>query len=166
VIDVIEIASGVAVVAEKYWQARRAAAKVVVEWDPGRNAKLDSDALMQAAMAESAKWGEAQRDEGDVEGAFEKAAEAGVQTLDAVYAGPYLAHAPMEPLNATAHVEKDRVRVWAGTQFQSAVASTAASISGVDVSKVEVYTTYLGGGFGRRGVLDFTSMAVEVSKRM
>lgn len=164
VVDVFEIPSGVAVVAEKYWQARRAAAKVVVEWDPGRNAKLDSDALMSAAVAESANEGAAQREEGDVDDAFEAAAERG-KVVEAVYAGPYLAHAPLEPMNATAHVEKDRVRVWAGTQFQSAVRSTAARMGGVDLEQVEVYTTYLGGGFGRRGVLDFVSMALEVSKR-
>lgn len=163
VIDVFETELGVAVVAEKYWQARRAAPKVEIEWDPGRNARFDSSALMRDAVARSAQPGQVQREEGDVDDAY---AASGARVIESVYTGPYMAHAPMEPLNATVHVERDRCRIWVGTQFQSGVRSNAARLLGLEPEQIELHTTYMGGGFGRRGVLDVPMMAVRVAQRV
>jgi isoquinoline 1-oxidoreductase subunit beta len=77
---------------------------------------------------------------------------------------PYLSHAPMEPMNATAHVRPDGADVWAGTQIQTAAMGKTAQITGLPPSKINIHTLYLGGGFGRRGGDDFIGEAVEVSK--
>jgi isoquinoline 1-oxidoreductase beta subunit len=94
----------------------------------------------------------------------------GGKQLTAVYEAPYLAHACMEPMNATAHVEADKCTVWVPTQYQcgmvlgGGVQEVAARITGLDAGKVTVHTTFLGGGFGRRAMQDFVVDAVEASK--
>ena len=84
--------------------------------------------------------------------------------IEAVYEAPYLSHAPMEPMNCTAHVHANGCDIWAPTQIQTAARATAASITGLPPEKVEIHTLFLGGGFGRRGGTDFIADAVECSK--
>lgn len=160
VVRVLPIASGVAVVARKHWQAQRAAAKVEVVWDEGDNARLDTTALYAAAVEATKGSGASHRSEGDAADAIEGAAK----VIEAVYSGPFAAHAPLEPQNATAHVVPgERARVWAPTQFQSGVRDLAARVAGIDRADVELVTTYLGGGFGRRGVTDAVEEALHIS---
>ena len=100
---------------------------------------------------------------GDVDAALAKAAK----TIDAEYAVPYLAHAPMEPLNCTRDVSApDKCEIWTGTQFQTVDQQIAAKITGLKPEQVEIHTTFLGGGFGRRATptSDFVSEAVHVAK--
>src|SRR5205814_10720038 len=98
--------------------------------------------------------------EGDVAAALNGAP----RKLEAIYEAPYLAHAPMEPLNGVAHVRADGCEVWTGTQIQTAAREAAAQITGLPADKVQIHTMYLGGGFGRRGRADFVAEAVEISK--
>lgn len=163
IIDIFPIDAGLAIVAHKYWQARRAAARVTTVWDHGQNARLDTTTLTAATYEQSKREGMTHRSEGNPEDAF---TAKGARTLEATYAGPFLAHAPLEPQNATAHVERDRVRIWAPTQFQSGAQDLAARITGLSRDQVELHTTYLGGGFGRRGVTDAIAEALHISKRI
>ncbi|MFN3197142.1 MAG: molybdopterin cofactor-binding domain-containing protein [Bradymonadia bacterium] len=154
---------GVAVVAEKYWQARRAAAAVEITWSATENDRLDSGEIIKGAIEHSKQEPPAHAAEGD----FDEAFEGSGKTLEAVYTAPYLAHAPLEPQNATAWVQYGkRVEIWAPTQFQSGVQAAAADIGGVPRAEVICNTTYLGGGFGRRGAIDPVLQALLISKRV
>jgi isoquinoline 1-oxidoreductase subunit beta len=157
---VVQISSGVAVVAENTWSANQGRKVLDIHCDEGRNADRTS-AQIQSIFAELAQRpGAVARKEGDAETALSSA----LKKIDAVYQVPYLAHAPMEPLNCTADVRSDSCEVWAGTQMQTAARQAAARAAGLAPERVQVHTTYLGGGFGRRARVDFISEAVEVSK--
>ncbi|HLB55654.1 MAG TPA: xanthine dehydrogenase family protein molybdopterin-binding subunit [Gemmatimonadales bacterium] len=163
--QVVRIGSGIAVVAEGYWAARKGCDALRIEWDEGELAGLDDAAV-------SARLEELSRSEGNLARRVGQGARAAAdRTLDAVYEVPYLAHATMEPMNCTADVREDRVTVWAPTQFQTGprmagggTRGTAARIAGVPLSRVTVHTTHLGGGFGRRAETDFVAEACQVSK--
>ena len=157
---VVEISSGVAVVADNTWAAFQGAAKLDVAWE-GDFAM--SSAGISAHFAEVAEGpGAEARSEGDI-GAGMAAVE---RTLEAVYEVPYLAHATMEPMNCTAHVQADRVEVWAPTQNPQGVQSTAARIAGVPVERVTAHPMFLGCGLGRRSATDFVQDAVEASMKV
>jgi isoquinoline 1-oxidoreductase beta subunit len=157
---VVQISSGIAVVADSYWTAKRGRDALRITWDEGSNARLNS-AEITRIYAEAAKQpGPVARKEGDVLRALPAAAK----TIEAVYEVPFLAHATMEPMNCTAHVRKDNCDVWVPTQNQSATHRTAARITGFPPEAVKINTTLLGGGFGRRGEQDFVADAVETSK--
>jgi isoquinoline 1-oxidoreductase beta subunit len=157
---VVQISSGVAVVANNYWAAKKGREALKITWDEGPNAQLSS-AEITRIYAESAKQpGPVARKEGDAPSALGGAAK----TIDAVYEVPFLAHATMEPMNCTAHVRKDNCEVWVGTQNQTGTQRTAMRISGFPAEAVKVNTTLLGGGFGRRGEQDFVADAVETSQ--
>src|SRR5262249_26437865 len=100
------------------------------------------------------------RQDGDAEAGLTGA----VRKIEAVYEAPFLAHAPMEPLNCVAHVRPDGCEIWASTQYQTWSRDAAAKVAGVKPENVQVHTPYLGGGFGRRANVDYISEAVEVSK--
>ena len=100
------------------------------------------------------------RSDGDPEAVLSGAG----RSMEATFELPYLAHATMEPMNATAHVRPDGCDVWAPTQFQTGCVQTASQIAGVPPDQVSVHTTYLGGGFGRRFETDFVRDALELSK--
>ena len=163
--SVVEIANGVAVVAEGYWAARQGRDALKLEWDEGALATLD-DAVVSARLEELS------RGEGNLARKVgQGSAAAAARTLDAVYQVPYLAHATMEPMNCTADLRPDRVTLWVPTQYQTGPKllgggsrGVAAKIAGVALRDVTVHTTHLGGGFGRRGETDFVAEACEVSK--
>lgn len=159
---VVAVPQGVAVVAENFWLAQQGRAVLEVEWDEGINATLDSKALRQKYADLGECTGLMVREEGDVSAAFETS----VQTLEAVYEVPYLAHTPMEPLNCIADVRRDSCEIWTGTQMQTTDQSAACAITGLKPEQVQIHTTLLGSSFGRRSNphADYVKEAVEVSK--
>jgi len=158
--DAVQISSGVAVVADGYWNAKKGRDALDVKWDDGPNAQVTSASISQLLSDAAAKPGAQARHDGDPDGALGGAAN----KVEAAYELPFLAHATMEPMNCTAHVRADGVDIWAPTQFQTGVQGLGAKIGGVPPEKVQVHTTYLGGGFGRRFELDFIQEALETSK--
>ncbi|MEQ8275865.1 MAG: molybdopterin cofactor-binding domain-containing protein [Deltaproteobacteria bacterium] len=164
VVDVFEFERGVAVLAEKYWQAAAAARTVKVTFTEGATNGLHSDALSVAAKKVAKGDGSTRFvNRGNVDKAL---AEEDVVTVDATYEAPYLAHAPMEPMNCTVHVQGDRVQVWAPTQSPTIVAEGISRLLGIDRSDVQVDTLMLGGGFGRRGVPDFAVEAAMIARKV
>jgi len=157
---VVPISSGVAVLADGYWPAKKGRDALKVEWDDGPNATVSSASISRLFSERAAQPGAVARHDGDPDRGLAGAA----QTIEATYEMPFLAHATMEPMNCTAHVRADGVDVWAPTQFQTMAQQVGASIGGVPPEKVRVHTTYLGGGFGRRFELDFIQEALEASK--
>ncbi|NOT07006.1 MAG: xanthine dehydrogenase family protein molybdopterin-binding subunit, partial [Gemmatimonadales bacterium] len=161
--QVVKLSSGIAVLADGYFAARKGRDALQVVWDEGAAAGF-STASMRKEMASLINRA------GHVAKKAGTGALGSGRRLSAVYEAPYLAHACMEPMNATAHVEADRCTVWAPTQYQCGMVlgggaqEVAAQIAGIDVAKVTVHTTYLGGGFGRRVMQDFVRDAVEASK--
>jgi isoquinoline 1-oxidoreductase beta subunit len=158
--DVVQISSGVAVVADGYWNAKKGRDALDVQWDDGPNAQVTSASITQLLTEQAGKPGAQARHDGDPDGALAGAAS----KVEAAYELPLLAHATMEPMNCTAHVRADGVDIWAPTQFQTGAQGLGAKIGGVPPEKVQVHTTYLGGGFGRRFELDFIQEALETSK--
>ncbi len=157
---VVQISSGIAVVASGYWPAKLGRDALKVEWDEGPGATVSSASISQLFTERAGQSGAVARHDGDPEGTLGGAAS----KVDADYELPFLAHTTMEPMNATAHVRADGVDIWAPTQFQQGAQGLGAQIGGVPPEKVQVHTTYLGGGFGRRFELDFIQEALEASK--
>ena len=156
----VPLPDAIIVVADSYWQARKALDRVRVEYDSGALAGLDSADVSRRLRAAVAEPGEPVRDEGNVERALSRASS----KLDAVYEVPYLAHACMEPMNCTASVTTQGCEVWCGTQNPQAAQATAARVLGIPAERVKVHTQYLGGGFGRRGEADFVAQAVAAAR--
>ena len=156
--QVITIPQGVAVLADGYWQAKKGRDALVIEWDNGPNAGLSSEGVTKMLTDATQREGKVARNEGDV------ATASGEKKLEAVYEAPYLAHACMEPMNATAWVKKDSIEIWAGTQSQGPNQGILGHVATVDPKKVKVNTMLLGGGFGRRFAPDFTIGATLLSK--
>ena len=169
---------GVAVVATNTWAAFRGAEALDVAWGeaaypPDTPAVMRAiEASLDAAMdGDGGDGGDGMRDDGDVAAAFGGAPDA--EVIEATYRVPYLAHMCMEPMNATVLVRDlpgdeggRRVDVWAGTQMPTLVRADVAAETGADEGNVHVHSMYLGGGFGRRGELDFTRFAARVAKQM
>jgi isoquinoline 1-oxidoreductase beta subunit len=163
---VMAIDTGVAIVADTFWQARQATEAVEIEWDGKGNREVSSGALWK-------RWAELARGKETLEakelfsrGEPDRALKGAARTIRAAYRLPFQAHATAEPMNCTAHVEKDRCRIWAPTQNQDGTQEVAARLTGLGYGDIEVYTTYLGGGFGRRGAVDFVVEAVELSRSL
>jgi len=160
--QVVQVPSGVAVVASNFWAAKVGRDALQIDWDLGPGAEVDS-AKMKAAFRETAKSpGATAAKAGDADAALAGAAK----KLESVYEFPYLAHATMEPLNCTVKIDGGRCELWVGTQFQTLEQGAAARIVGLPPENVTVHTPFLGGGFGRRGSprSDFVGEAVAVAK--
>ncbi len=159
--EVIQVPSGVAVVATDFWSAQEGRRQLEVEWDHGKWATLSTEAMRREYTRLAGTPGAVARKEGDAEGALVSAAV----RLDAEYEVPYLAHACMEPLNCFVDLRDDGCDIWVGTQAQTWDRDAAARITGLKPERVRLHTTFLGGGFGRRGNpdSDFVSQAVEVA---
>jgi len=157
---VLPFRHAVAVVADDFWSAERARAALRLAWREGANARLDDAAIGRALRAALGRRGKVAKERGDARAAFARAR----RIVEAVYRTPYLAHAPIEPMNCVAHVSSEGCTLWVGTQAQSDAQEAAARAAGVPKSRVRVYTRFLGGGFGRRLETDFVTEAVEVSK--
>ena len=160
VIQVVKLSNAVAVVADRYWRAKAALDKLAIEWEFGAGAGTDSAQFRKDYLAALDQSGAVARNDGDVDKAMPIAAK----VVEATYDVPIIAHAPMEPLNATAHVTADRVDVWVGTQNADLALQVAAQASGVKPENVYIHNTFSGGGFGRRLRPDEVGQAVEISK--
>jgi len=151
----------VAVVGDHMWAAKKGLDALVVDWDEGPNARLSSNDIWQDLRAASEKDGVVAKSTGDIA----KGLATGSR-LDASYELPFLAHATMEPLNATVHVKPDACEIWTGTQIMARVQSEAAKAAGLPVEKVTVNNHLIGGGFGRRLEPDMVVAAVRVAKQV
>jgi len=160
--QVVQVPTGVAVVADNYWAAKQGREALKVEWDLGPNAGLDSKAMLEDFRSKAANPGLVAAQLGDSKATLSKADK----LIEAEYALPYLAHSPMEPLNCSVRIEKDACEIWTGTQMQTTDQQAAAKILGLKPEQVKIHTLFLGGGFGRRAnpAADFVSEAVQVAK--
>ncbi len=163
---VFAVPSGVAVAADHFWAAKKGRDALKVEWDLGPHADVDTVKLRASYREKATSAGSEAAAGGDVEKAL--ASNSGGTTLTAEYALPYLAHAPMEPLNCTVRHGKDGCELWTGTQFQTVDQQRVAAIFGLKPEQVALHTTFLGGGFGRRANIasDFVIEAAHVAKQL
>ncbi|MEO8159236.1 MAG: molybdopterin cofactor-binding domain-containing protein [Betaproteobacteria bacterium] len=157
---VVQYSRGVAVVADSYWQAKKAKDLLQIQWDGGPNASNDTKSIWDGIRAASEQPGAVFREHGDVEAGMTQAAK----KVESVYQLPFLSHSPMEPQNTTADVRGDKAIIITPTQFQQLVPHVVAGATGLKPEQVEVHTTFLGGGFGRRVEVDYTIDAAEISK--
>jgi isoquinoline 1-oxidoreductase subunit beta len=151
----------VAVVGDHMWAAKKGLDELEIDWEEGPNAHLSSTEIWQDLRTASEKDGVVAESRGDIA----KALAAG-DRFDASYELPFLAHATMEPLNATVHLKLDSCEIWTGTQVLARVQSEAAKAAGLPVEKVIVNNHLLGGGFGRKLEPDMVVAAVRVAKHV
>ena len=160
VTHVIQTSNGVAVVAKSFWAAKRGRDLLTVEWDLGPGSKADTADLKKAYRELAQKTGIVAKP-GNIEGL-----KTAAKTVTAEYEVPYLAHAPMEPLNCTVSVKKDSCEIWVGSQFQTVDQGAAAKTVGMKPEQVKLNTMIAGGGFGRRAnpASDYVIEAVEIAR--
>jgi isoquinoline 1-oxidoreductase beta subunit len=151
----------VAVVGDHMWAAKKGLDALVIDWDEGANAGVSSNEIWRDLRAASEKDGAVAKSVGDIN----KGLATG-DRLEAAYELPFLAHATMEPINATVHVTSDSCEIWTGTQVMTRVQSEAAKAAGLPVEKVIVNNHLLGGGFGRKLEADMVVAAVRVAKEV
>lgn len=162
VLQVVPLQDKIAVCAETTYAALQGREKLGITWTTGSDPELGDATLDKLFLDHLEKPGAIAEATGDTEKALVEAAV----TVEGLYKLPYVAHAALEPINCTAHVEKDRCRLWVPTQGQTMAQHTAAAISGLPAEKVEVMTTYAGGGFGLRIEVDPVVDAVSLSKAL
>ncbi|MGI9520044.1 MAG: molybdopterin cofactor-binding domain-containing protein [Hyphomicrobiaceae bacterium] len=154
--------NAVAVVADKWWQAKTAIDALPITWDEGEHSRASSeeiDAFLEEGL--TAKEAFVGNKNGDVDGALERAAK----KIEAVYSYPYQNHATMEPMNATAKWTAEKCEVWCPTQNGEAALAAAAKAADLPQQQCDVYKLHLGGGFGRRGAFhDYVRQAVLIAK--
>jgi isoquinoline 1-oxidoreductase subunit beta len=151
----------VAVVGDHMWAAKQGLAALSITWDEGPNVQVTSAEVWKQIRAASQKGGVVAKATGDAAKALAEG-----ERLDAAYEMPFLAHAPMEPMNCTAHVRADSCEVWVGIQVQTRAQAIAAKVTGLPLEKVMVHNHVLGGGFGRRLEVDFIEQAVRIAKQV
>jgi isoquinoline 1-oxidoreductase beta subunit len=166
VVDVVQVPAGVAVLGKHFWAAKQGRDALTIDWDLGAGATLSTAGLRDEYHQLAQKTGAIAKSAGNVEAAFE-----GAQVIETEYDLPFLAHAPMEPLNCTVEFDPDKISkdgcdIYTGTQFQTVDQKIAAAILGLKPEQVRIHTTFLGGGFGRRATptSDFVAEAVQVAK--
>ncbi len=153
--------AGVAAIADRYWQAAKAAAAVSIDWNAGAMADVNSaDLLQQLSKTLDDKDGFAYYETGDVRSALAGAAK----RIEAEYRAPYLAHMTMEPINCTVLFKDGAATVWVSTQVPGIARSAVAKVLGIAADKVDVKVLLLGGGFGRRLDVDFIAQAAAIAR--
>ncbi|WP_414562208.1 MULTISPECIES: molybdopterin cofactor-binding domain-containing protein [unclassified Anabaena] len=159
---VVALPMGVAVVADSFWAAKKGRDALTITWDEGLNAELSSEALLYKYADLANNSGLVVRKTGTATSTLDVA----TKKLAAVYETPYLAHAPMEPLNCVADVRSHSCDIWTGTQMQTTDQQAACEITGLKPEQVQIHTTLLGGSFGRRSNPhgDYVKEAVQLSK--
>ena len=159
---VVQVSDGVAVVADSWWRAKKAAEKLSIQWDEGSVASISDASMLEGnrAAAKSGKVIPIIASKGDVAKAIQGAAK----VLEAEYVSPMQSHSPLEPMNFTAHVQGNKALLIGPTQFQQGAQGAVAGALGLKPEDITLKTTYLGGGFGRRLELDFVVQAAEISK--
>ncbi|HEV8034953.1 xanthine dehydrogenase family protein molybdopterin-binding subunit [Yoonia sp.] len=157
---IVDLGDGIAVIASNTWLAMQAAEAVDITWTPA-NYPADTDGLRAAIAASLDEDADSMvRDDGDVTSAVE-----GTE-ITAEYYVPWLAHATMEPMSATALFTGDALEVWSGNQAPTMIRDACAKAVGLTPEQVTLHTTYLGGGFGRRGEMDFSVLAARIAAAM
>jgi isoquinoline 1-oxidoreductase beta subunit len=159
---VVQVSDGVAVVADSWWRAKKAAEKLTIQWDEGAVASISDASMLEGnrAAAKSGKVIPIIASKGDVANAIKGAAK----VLEAEYVSPMQSHSPLEPMNFTAHVQGNKALLIGPTQFQQGAQGAVAGALGLKPEDITLKTTFLGGGFGRRLELDFIVQAAEISK--
>ena len=158
--DAVQISTGIAVIADNTWSAFEGAKALEIKWDEGPNAAYSTPGIRKAFTEQTLLPGAQARKSGDGAAALGTAAK----KIEAVYEAPFLAHAPMEPLNCVAHVRPDGCDVWASTQMQTGINGIALRLTGLRQDRIHIHTMYLGGGFGRRAGTDYAEEAIELAK--
>ena len=158
---VYQVPTGIAVAASGYWPAKTARDMLEIDWDEGPGAALSSQKMFAEYLELAKTPGTVARKDGDPAKGLKEAHK----TVSAEYQVPYLAHAAMEPLNVVVDLKPDHCTIWTGTQAQTMDRNMAASIAGLKPEQVEIHTTFLGGGFGRRANprSDFVKEAVQAA---
>jgi isoquinoline 1-oxidoreductase beta subunit len=161
---VVEIPSGVAVLAAHFWTARQGREALKVEWDDATGFRHSSSDILAEFKRLAATPGSVARNDGDAAAALAKAA----RTLDAAYEFPYLAHAAMEPMNCVVRLDADRCEVWNGEQFQTGDQAAIAAAVGLKPEQVELHQLFAGGSFGRRANAhsDYPVEAASIAKAL
>jgi isoquinoline 1-oxidoreductase beta subunit len=160
--QIVRLDDAVAVVADHMGAAKKGLAALVIEWDDGPHAKLDTGVIADQLEQATRQAGAVAQNIGDVEGAMAGAAS----KVEATYQLPFLAHATMEPMNCTVHLRQDGCEIWVGTQAIARVQAAAAKVAGLPLEKVVVHNHLIGGGFGRRLEADGVARAVEIAKQV
>ena len=162
VLDVVTIPSGVAVIAEGLWPAKKGRELLEIVWDDGAGVSLSTESLREQYKTLAETPGNVAKKEGNPEQALRD----GAKQITADYEVPFLAHAMMEPLNCLIDFRGDRCEIWTGTQSQTGDRNAAAKVLGLKPDQVQLHTTFLGGGFGRRAnpKSDFVTEAAQVAK--
>jgi isoquinoline 1-oxidoreductase beta subunit len=157
--QIVQLEDAVAVVADHMGAAKKGLAALVIEWDPGPNAKLSTEDVARKLEQGTLHPGAVAQNVGNVAHALTGA----VTRVEATYEVPFLAHATMEPMNCTVHVRKDSCEVWIGSQVLGRAQATAAKTTGLPLEKVVVHNHLIGGGFGRRLEIDGVTRAVQIA---
>jgi isoquinoline 1-oxidoreductase beta subunit len=164
VVDVLQVPRGVAVVAKSFWAAKLGRDALKVAWDDSKAEKRSTAAIMAEYRTLAEQPGKPARKEGDAAAALKGAAK----LITATYEFPYLAHAPMEPLDAVVKLDADSCEIWRGDQFQTVDQGNAAATAGLKPEQVKIHTLLAGGSFGRRANMgsDYIVEAVSVAKAL
>src|SRR5215475_3960648 len=153
-------AGGVVVLADNSWAAMQGREALKIEWDEGASTAESTEGLQKHFRENAAKPGKVVRNDGDADSAVASA----TKKTEVVYEFPFAAHATMEPMNCTVHIQKDRAEAWVPTQAPQWAQEIIAKVSGLPRESVVVNTTLMGGGFGRRYQADFVMEAAQVAK--
>jgi isoquinoline 1-oxidoreductase subunit beta len=151
----------VAVVGDHMWAAKQGLAALTIVWNEGPNAGVSTEQVLRELAAASTRSGAVAKSTGNVR----KALETGDKT-EVTYHVPFLAHAPMEPMNCTAHVRPDSCEIWVGNQVITRAQAIAAKITGLPTARVTIHNHLLGGGFGRRLEIDAIDKTVRIAKHV
>jgi isoquinoline 1-oxidoreductase beta subunit len=160
--QIVRLDDAVAVVADHMGAAKKGLAALVIEWDDGPHAKLNTNEIAGELEKATLNSGSVAQNIGDTDRAMASA----VTKVDAIYQVPFLAHATMEPMNCTAHVRKDGCEVWVGSQVLARAQAAAAQTAGLPLDKVVVHNHLIGGGFGRRLEFDGVIRAVQIAQQV
>lgn len=158
---VVVLEDMVAVIGDHMWAAKKGLEALKIEWDEGPNAEITTKDIWDDLRKASQKDGAVAKSDGDIAKAL-----ASGDKFEATYELPFLAHASMEPINATVHVKPDSCEIWTGTQIMTRVQSEAAKAAGLPIDKVIVNNHLLGGGFGRKLEPDMVVAAVKIAKQV
>lgn len=165
---VVALEDAVAVVADGYWRAKKGLDALRPVWNEGHHKPDDSTdqsaRLREAVQSPGQLFVPTGAKESELRAAHEEGMARGKVHLEALYEVPFLAHAPLEPMNATAQVTRDGAELWVPTQYQSMVREVVAEILGLPRAKVIVHTTVVGGGFGRRTEIDYAIQAAKIAR--
>jgi isoquinoline 1-oxidoreductase beta subunit len=151
----------VAVVGDHYWAAKRGLDSLDISWNDGANARVTTALVWDDLRKAAEKPGLVAKKQGDADKALD-----GLERHEAKFELPFLAHAPMEPMNCTVHVTPDSCEIWVGTQVCARTQEAGAKVTGLPLEKVIVHNQLLGGGFGRRLETDATEKAVRIAQKV